>query len=376
MDKIPKLILPLLLIAAAFFGFKKCAASRPEPKTKPVKEVVTTVEIFETSPEVHSPPVETFGTVQPYFESTLTPQISGLIVRVAPEFRVGEIVRKGLPLIDIDDRSYKSLLIQQEANLAKAELAYAEEKTQAEQAREDWLESGRKVEDASEFVLRIPQITSALAEIESMKASVRKAKADLARTQIFAPFDAIVTSRTASLGNLASEQQPIGSLVAIEKAEVRLPLNPDQLVRVDLSSPVDVVLRSPARPGLEWQGTIVRTDPSLTGNQTTIAIAEVTSPFSEGQTPLSIGLFVNATVTATDLPPSLKVPESAFVNDSFLWALDDEERLLQLPAKRLAASGRDIFLKISDHQSEPPFRIVSRPLATFQSGQKVTPSSP
>ena len=65
MDKIPKLILPLLLIAAAIFGFKKCAAGKPTLKTKAIKEVVTTVEIIEASLGIHAPPVETFGTVQP-----------------------------------------------------------------------------------------------------------------------------------------------------------------------------------------------------------------------------------------------------------------------------------------------------------------------
>lgn len=374
MDKIPKLILPLLLIAAAVFGFRKCAASRPAPKSKPVKEVVTTVEIIEASLEIHSPPVETFGTVQPYFESTLTPQISGLIVRVSPDFRVGKIVKKGHTLIDIDERSYKSLLIQQEANLAKAELAYAEQKTQAEQAKEDWLDSGRKLEDASDFVLRKPQIASALAEIESMKASVRKAKADLVRTQIFAPFDAIITSRTASVGNLASEQQPIGSLVATEKVEVRLPLTPDQLERLDFSSPVNLVLQSPTRPGKEWQGIIVRTAPNLTDNQATIAIAEVQSPFQQGKSPLSIGLFVNASLSTIELPPSLRVPESAFVNDSFLWILDAEDKLQKLPAQRLAAESRDVFLKTTADAAN--LRIVSRPLATFQPGQKVIPYRP
>lgn len=374
MDKIPKLILPLILIAAAVLGFKKCAASRPAPKSKPVKEVVTTVEIIEASLEIYSPPVETFGTIQPYFESTLTPQISGLIVRVSPDFRVGNIVKEGHPLIDIDERSYKSLLIQQEANLAKAELAYAEQKTQAEQAKEDWLDSGRKLEDASDFVLRKPQIASALAEIESMKASVRKAKADLVRTQIFAPFDAIITSRTASVGNLASEQQPIGSLVATEKVEVRLPLTPDQLERLDFSSPVNLVLQSPTRPGQEWQGIIVRTDPNLTENQTTIAIAEVQSPFKPGKPPLSIGLFVNASLSTIKLPPSLRVPEAAFVNDSFLWILDAEDKLQKLPAQRLAAENRDVFLKITADAAN--LRIVFRPLATFQPGQKVIPSRP
>lgn len=376
MDKISKLILPLLIIAASIFGFKKFAASGPDQESKKIEKVTATVEIFEISPQVYAPHVETFGTVQPYFESTLTPQISGLIVKVSPEFRVGNIIEKGHALIDIDERSYKSLLIQQEANLAKAELAYAEEKTEAEQAREDWLESGRKIEDASGFVLREPQIISALAEIESMKASVRKAKADLVRTQIFAPFDAIITSRNASVGNLASEQQAIGSLVATEKVEVCLQLNPDQLTRIDLSSPVSVKLRSPSFPNEEWLGTIIRTDPNLTENQTTIAIAEVQSPFAKGKPALSIGLFVNATITATELPLSLKVPESAFINDSFLWAVDGDNQLFKISARRLASENQDVYLEIPNIKQNPPFTIVSRPLSTFQSEQEVSPTRP
>jgi RND family efflux transporter MFP subunit len=370
-----KLILPLALIGLAYYGFEKLAASKPEPRSRPQREIISEVDLITVTPSEHRPRVESFGTVQAHFESTLTPQISGLIVKVSPSFRVGTVVPMGTTLIWIDERSYKSLLIQQEANLAQAELTYAEEKIQAEQAIEDWKDSGRDLDKASDFVLRKPQITAALAMIESMKASVRKAQGDLNRTMIKAPFDAIVTTRTASVGNLANEQQPIGTVVATERVEVRLTLTPDQASRVDLSTQIKVVLTSPTKSGIKWQGTITRVEPTLGQSQTTTAIVEVTNPFAKDSPHLPIGLFVNATLTANPLPPSLKIPEAALVNDSFLWALNAKDKLVRIPAERLTAEDGDLVIQVQETQLQPPFRIVSRPLATFQPGQKVTPSS-
>ena len=374
MKIIPKIILPLVLIALAVMGFQKLKDSKPEQKSRPIKEIITTVEVVEISPSDHSTIVESFGTVQAHFQSTLTPQISGLIVRVSPEFRVGNIVPKDTTLIWIDERSYKSLLIQQEANLAAAELAYAEEKIQAEQAIEDWKASGRDLDKASDFVLRKPQLVSALAQIESMKASVRKAQGDLGRTMINAPFDAIVTSRIASVGNLANEQQPIGSLVATERVEVRLPLTPSQSARLDLSKPVPVTLTSPTKPGHQWQGSITRVEPTIGESQTITVIVEVEKPFAGEH--LSIGLFVNVQLSAKPLPSSLKIPEAALVNDSFIWALNSNNELVQLPAKRLASENQSLFIQLNEPSLEPPFQIISRPLANFQPGQKVVPTRP
>ena len=374
MKFILRLIFPILLIVLAVFGYKKLAESKPEKKSRPPKSVVPIVEVHALSPAEHSPQVTSFGTVQAHFESTLTPQISGLIVKVSPEFQVGKVIPKGTTLIWIDERSYLSLLIQQEANLAAAELAYAEEKIQAQQAIADWTASGRDLGTASDFVLRKPQLTSALANIESMKASVRSAKSDLARTMISAPFDAIVTSRAASLGNLANESQPIGTLVATEKAEIHLPLTPHQAGRLDLTQPVAVTLTSPAKPDHKWQGLIARLAPTVSENQTLTVIVEVEKPFENE--PLPIGLFVNAALVAKPLPQSFKVPEAALVNDSFLWALDEEDQLIKLPAKRLASEGGDLFVSLTDAPLSPPYRVIIRPLANFGVGQKVAPAKP
>ncbi len=374
MKILPKIILPLVLLGLAFLGFQMLKDSKQDPPSRQPEEITSEAEVIEVSPSEHRPQVESFGTVQAHFQTTLTPQISGLIVEVSPDFRVGKIVPRGTTLIWIDEKSYKSLLTQQESNLADAELVYAEEKIRAEQAIEDWKASGRDLDKASDFVLRKPQLKAALAKIESMKASIRKAKGDIGRTMINAPFDAIVTSMTASVGNLANEQQPVGSLVATELVEVRLPLTPEQAARVDLSSEKDVTLTSPTKPGHEWKGPIARIGPTIGESQTLTAIVEVKKPF-DGEH-LSIGLFVNARLEAKPLPSALKVPEAALVNDSYLWALDENDKLVQLFAERLASEAGNLFVRLNDPSLSPPFRIISRPLANFEPGQKVIPSRP
>lgn len=371
MKIIPKLILPLILLAIAVKVFMFLLGSKTAPQSEDTTEVIPKAEFVEVTPTEHSPGVESFGTVQAHFQTTLTPQISGLIVKISPDFRVGNIIPKGTTLIWIDERSYKSLLIQQEANLAAAELAYAEEKIQAQQAIEDWKASGRDLAKASDFVLRKPQLLSALANIESMKASVRKAQGDLDRTMINAPFDAIVTTTTASLGNLANEQQPIGSLVATDRVEVRLPLTPSQSARLDLTPQTAVTLTSPTKPGHQWQGKIARIDPTIGESQTLTAIVEVEKPFKGEH--LSIGLFVNARLEAKPLSDALRIPEAALVDDSFLWALDENKNLVKLFAERLASESGDLFVRLTEPSLEPPFRVLSRPLANFKPGQEVAP---
>lgn len=372
---LPRLILPLLLIGLGIHLYKKLEKSKKSPQIKPVVEAVIQVEIIEISPATHQPAVTGFGTVLPHFETTLTPQVNGLITRISDQFEVGTQIRQGTPLVWIDERSYNSLLIQQQAALADAELMYETEKVTAQQMADDWTASGRDLADASDFVLRKPQIKASLAQIESMKASVRKAKADLARTIISSPFDAIVTSRTASVGNLASEQQTVGTLISTKKAAIRIPLNPSQTTRLDLSQKLETTLTNPSNPNQIWKGTITRIEPTIDEGQITTAIVEVTNPFSDPAQKLAIGLFVNAEITALPLTDTLKIPATAYVNDSFFWALDANDTLLKITAQRIASAGQDLFLKPLNTQNlTPPYRIISRPLTNFHNGQKVVPT--
>ena len=82
--------------------------------------------------------MRSYGNVGSYFETDLTPQVSGKITFVSPKFRVGETVDTEHLLVQIDPTDYRAALATAEANLTVAERTFEEEKIRAEQAAGDW----------------------------------------------------------------------------------------------------------------------------------------------------------------------------------------------------------------------------------------------
>jgi RND family efflux transporter MFP subunit len=362
-----KIIVPLVIIILALFGFRFLGSLKPEPQTMVPPPVVPSVDIITVAPENHAPPVMSYGTVGSYFETDLTPQVSGRITFVSPKFRVGETVDTEHLLVQIDPTDYRAALATEEANLTVAERTFEEEKIRAEQAEGDWVASGRALSAATDFVLRKPQLAAARAGIDSAKAAIDKARADLDRTEIRAPFPAVIAARSASPGNQASPQASLGSLVSTEKVEIRLPLTSDQAARVAL--PAKGTLTSPLKPGASWEAELVRMDPTVdTRNQVIYAVAEVADPFATGKEPLPVGIFANATITAQPIGPSYRVPEAAYVNDRYVWAVDGENKIERLEAPRLYALDRHVYLKAT---GDGAVRIISRPLSNFRTGMEI-----
>ncbi len=346
-----KIIIPIAIIVLAVVAFKFLGSLRPEPKSRQPPPVVPVVQVIPVSPEDHAPPVKSYGTVSSYFETALTPQVSGRITYVSEKFRVGETVDVEHLLVKIDPTDYEAALAREESNLTVAERTFAEEEIRSEQAAGDWKASGRDLSTASDFVLRKPQLAAAQANIESAKAAIAKAQADLDRTEVRAPFPSIITARDASPGNQASPQASLGTLVSTEKVEIRLPLTADQIARLTL--PASAELTSPLKPGTAWDATLVRMEPVVDQqNQVIYAVAEIEKPFEGDKPPLAVGIFANATIEADPIGQSYRVPEAAYVNDSFIWTVDPDGKLESIEAERLHADDGFVFLKATPGTSD------------------------
>ena len=151
--------------------------------------------------------------------------------------------------------------------------------------------------------------------------------------------------------------------------EIRLPLTADQAARVTL--PTKATLTSPLKPGASWEAELVRMDPTVdTRNQVIYAVAEVVDPFGAGKEPLPVGIFANAAIAAQPIAASYKVPEAAYVNDSYVWKVDEEKKLVRLEAPRVFAFERHLYLKAPEG-ADGPVKIVSRPLSNFRKGMEV-----
>ena len=369
-----KIIIPIAIVVFAILGFKFLGTLKPKPKSKQPSPIVPVVEVIEVSPADHTPPVRSYGTVASLFETQLTPQVSGKIMWVAPEFRVGEKVDEGHVLVKIDPTDYQAALAREESNLTVAKRSFAEEEIRAQQAAGDWTASGRELSVASDFVLRKPQLAAAQASIESAVAAIAKARADLERTEVHAPFAAMITGRQASPGNQASPQASLGILVSTDTAEIRLPLTAEQSARVEI--PSAAVLTSPLKPGASWEAKLVRMEPTVdTRNQVMFAVAQIDQPFAEGHPELPIGMFANVSIRALPIRGSYRIPEAAFVADSFFWVMTSDGELGRVEASRLQGFESDVFVRALS-PTPGPLKVVTRPLSNFRSEMRVREEEP
>ncbi len=374
------LLAPLIIVAAVFIIVALVKSRKNPPPRKPVV-AVPSVEITLSSPADAVPAISTFGNVRAYHESEVASQVGGRITTIDPNFDPGRAVNAGDLLAKIEEADYQTALAERESALAAVRQTLADEETRARIASEDWVASGRRLEDAPDFTLRKPQLAAARAAEQAAQAAVGQALLDLERTSVRAPFDAIVRTREASPGNVIAAGAPLGSLIARDKAEVRLPLTPEQAARLALplafvsgeTRPLRATLRDPNRPGLSWTALVTRTEASVDlKNQVLYLIAEIPKPFEAAETFLPVGTFVTADLSGSKLANVHRLADAALIDDSFVWIVDADNHLRRQAVGRLHDGKGDFLARIAAPVAPLPLRVVTRPLASFREGGAVT----
>ncbi len=161
------------------------------------------------------------GSLAPNETATIRPETAGLIRTI--QFAEGQRVSKGDLLAKIDDSELRAQLAQSESryDLAKQNLARAENLRQTQSNTQADYDRAR-----SEY-------SAAQADIELLK--VR-----LARTDIKAPFDGIVESRTLSAGDYVNPQSVITVINDLSRLKVEFQIPERYLSKVRAGTPFSV----------------------------------------------------------------------------------------------------------------------------------------
>ena len=374
------IVAPLVLVGAVLLSQKMVDSKKTLPKKKP-PVVEAKVAVFSAKPGSVTPTIRTFGNTRSHLTTVLASQVSGEIQRISPKFEVGGLVSKGEVLVEINPVDLRSILSDRISALAAAQQSFAEEHTRSTLAEEDWLASGRKAADASDFTLRKPQLLAAEARVQAAEANVAKAELDVKRSSLLAPFDAIVESRSASPGNVVMVGAAVGRLLSREKIEVRLPLTPQQVGRVDLSDladhPLEATITTPTLPGKTWTAYIRRIEPAVDmKNQTLWVVGEIDDPFSDPDAFLPVGAFVHATMEAKPVTDVYTLPEVAVVDDRFVWVVSPSNTLARQSIELVYSEDESILARIQQPIYELPLKIARRPLASFRVDQAVKTGRP
>ena len=327
-----------VLILAVLLGLAVLATVfAPEPQRRtPQREARMLVETVRLSPSSFVVEVESYGTVQPVVQSLLVAQVSGQVTGVASNFREGGFFRAGDVLVEVDARDYEANVKVAEAGVMDARQKLQEEQARAQQAAKDW-ERLSKGEPPGDLVLRKPQVLAAEARLVSASANLDKARLELERTQIVAPFDGRVLSKSVDLGQVVSRNAPLGEVYATDAVEVRLPIRNHDLNFVDLpehyvdgadtdTAPV-VTIESSLMPGQSWQGRVVRTESAIDERARQLhVVAQLDNPFArteDGGTPVKIGQYVTALIAGKTLPDAITIPVTSIYQGSYVYVVED-----------------------------------------------------
>jgi RND family efflux transporter MFP subunit len=253
---LPKRLLPLavLLIGAAIAWW--LVSTSPEPKKSEKKPPGVLVETIVVSKETEQLRVHVQGTVVPARRVTVLPQVSGRILSVHPSLQPGGILREGERMITIDPSDFRLAMEQRETELkeARAQLELEQGRRSVAQSewelfKEEFKEGLDMPEQKPELALREPQLAAARARVSRAEAAVKAARLQLERTQIDAPFHALVLEESAAEGQFVSPQQSIAQLVGADRFWVRTAVQPERIPYIDIplddsrkGSPAEVVL--------------------------------------------------------------------------------------------------------------------------------------
>ena len=378
----PNAIKGIITIAVLFFavivayGLVKTA---PAPEQFTPEESTTSIRVVEVNRERVRLEVSSQGSVMPYKESELIPEVNGRVSWMSPNLLPGGYFAKDEVLLRIDNRDHRSKVARSKAALNRS--MAEEELARFELGRMEELVKKKLTSQSSlEIVLRNHRIAEAV--LQDSKIALEQAFRDLQRTEIKAPYDGLVRSEKVDLGQYVSRGMVIASIYAAQYAEVRLPVADKQLAYLDLPLGHRGELADEIKPEVllftdyggkhyEWIGKLVRTEAEIDSRSRMVtAVVRVNNNNNVDQPDLPIGLFVNARIKGRWVEGVVTIPRAALRNQSKVLVVDKDNRIHYRDVKILRFENDNVI--VSDGLESGDVVNIS-PLQTIVEDMLVNP---
>ncbi len=345
--RLPRL-LPILAVLVVGLGVTWALVStRPEPEQTPREERGPLVEVRQARIGPQPRTVRAQGTVIPSQQVVLQPEVGGRVEWLSRQLVPGGVLRKGEPLLRLDDRDYRLAVRQQQAQVQRARTELKLEEARGKVAEREWevlgLEPGKQ--EGSVLALREPQLQAARDDLASALSGLEKARLDVARTRLEAPFDALVLEESVDVGQLLGPRTPVATLVGTDAFWIQVSVPADRISAI----PGATVLPSngPGAPVRIWQevngqrveraGRVVRLlgDLEPQGRMARLLV-EIADPLGLKQAPegalppiepLLLGAYVNVEIEAGTLEDAVAVPREALHGEDTVYVLAENGTL-------------------------------------------------
>jgi RND family efflux transporter MFP subunit len=306
------------------------------------------------------------GSIQPERRADLRAEVSAIVLRVLKEN--GDVVKRGDLLVQLDATSIRDTLAAAESAQRAAQNAYEQSKRQLERfttLRGSGMASAQQLEDAE---LRK---NTAQSDEEAAKTRVVAARQQLARTEVRAPFDGIVSERKVSAGDTAQIGKELLKIIDPNSMRYEALISAENVGSVKAGQPVQ--FRVTGYGEQEFSGKVRRVNPAA--NPTTRQV-EVLVDLTGDKQPKLAGLYAEGHV-ATQSRPTLTIPASAIMRDgekaSAFRVKDNKLQKVPLALEDRDARTGDYVLKEGLAAGD---QVIRHPTALLKDNQPVVASGP
>jgi RND family efflux transporter MFP subunit len=325
-----KIVVPILLIALAIGIGRVIIKTTKKPERKRPARTAYAVKVVPLKANSQVVKLRATGTVTPSTVISLRSRVAGEIVEVSSEFIAGGRYNQGDLILRLDPVDYQLALEQRKASLAEAEFQLKLEEGQRVIAAREWeliASDGEQSGVDHELATRVPHLKYRKAKRDAAKADLDKAELNLKRTEIRAPFNAIVVERRADQGAQVSLQDTIAVLAGSDRFYVRASVPLDRLQWITCHPETGSMVTITRGTGMVKQGRVVRLESSLEplGRMARVLIA-VDNPLA-GEHPILLNEYVRIEIEGKPIEGAYRIPRVALHDDRFVWLATSEKTL-------------------------------------------------
>jgi len=339
--------------------------------------VPTSVRTMTVEPHPIQLKVKAQGTVLPNTESNLISEVPGRIVWMADAMNAGRFINQGEVLLRLENKDAANTRERAEAAVKRtqAELEHA----RFEHQRISSLATQKLISQSQlENTVRLLKVAEAARQ--DAQANFEQSERDFQRTEIQAPFTGVVRQKSVDVGQYLQKGTPIATLYANDAVEVRLPIADRQLAYLNL--PLDQLNNLPpdAQPAVTiraefagqkmlWEGRVVRTDAQIDLSSRMVHLIARVDNSTDGM-PLTVGLFVDATIEGLKVDDTVSLPRSALRDGNRLLIVSSDNTLHYRAVEPFRLYEDQVLLRSGLKAGE---RICISPIQTVVEGMSVTP---
>ena len=377
MDKKQKFIGVGIVVIAFILMNVIIVVNKKKPKKRPPLKAVA-VRVVDVDPSEAQARIQSTAVVKANQTLNITPEIAGRVVWISPKLRAGGVVKKGELLVKISDADYGLAVEQSRVQVNRAQLEIDQESARGEVASEEWRVLGDSSQ-APDLVLRVQQKEVAKLNLLSAKSALKKARLNLSRCRIRAPFTAYVSNSSVAVGQYVSPQVILARLLEKKHltAEVSVLLRELQWINipgingVKKGSDAYLTISSMEKNYIEREGRVEALIGEIDGATRKAKVRISINESKEKLTPLLPGAFVDVTIFGVVEDGIYTIPREALVRGESVFIVDGESRLKQVKVARLWGTVDDVAVKLVDFEGTARV-VISHPQGEAN-GLKVRP---